>query len=335
MSKKVLVTGGAGFIGSALVKTLVKNGYDVRVYDNGFRDSKHRLKTLGNEVEFIKGDIRDFHRVCQAMSGIDMVIHLACINGTEFFYTMPDTVLDVSVKGTMNAIDACLKEGVRDFLFASSSEVYQTPPRVPTPEDVRLIIPDPLNPRYSYAGGKIIGELLTLNFGQKFFNRAIVFRPHNVYGPDMGWKHVIPQFVLRMKKLSDKNKKDVIDFPIQGSGKETRSFCYIDDFVDGLIKVIQFGKHMEIYNIGIDKETRIQDLATKIAKYFHRTIKLIPDGIAMGGTLTRCPDISKLRKLGYDPKVTLSKGLGITASWYITNAQAEPSSHETYKFKPS
>ena len=91
------------------------------------------------------------------------------------------------------------REGVRSLVLASSSEVYQTPPHVPTDESAPLVVPDPTNPRYSYGGGKIISELMAINYGRKFFDRVLIFRPHNVYGPDMGCEHVIPQFALRLK----------------------------------------------------------------------------------------------------------------------------------------
>ena len=153
----------------------------------------------------------------------------------------------------INVIDGCIKNNVKELILASSSEVYQTASKIPTDETASLIVPDPLNPRYSYGGGKIISELLTINYGRKYFDRAIVFRPHNVYGPDMGWEHVIPQFVLRMKELS-KGKGKNIKFPIQGTGKQTRAFCFIDDFIGGLMLVLEKGKHLGIYNIGTMEE---------------------------------------------------------------------------------
>src|SRR3979409_549385 len=115
---------------------------------------------------------------------------------------------------------ACRSEGVRSLVLASSSEVYQTPPEVPTDEHAPLLVPDPSNPRYSYGGGKIISELMAINYGRKYFERVLIFRPHNVYGPDMGWEHVIPQFALRMKMAAELNPVGVIPFPIQGSGQE-------------------------------------------------------------------------------------------------------------------
>ena len=134
-----------------------------------------------------------------AARGVDSILHLAYVNGTEFFYSKPALVLDVGVRGMINVLDACRRHGIRELVLASSSEVYQTPPSIPTPENVPLSVPDPLNPRYSYGGGKIICELMAINYGRQDFDRVLIFRPHNVYGPDMGWEHVLPQFALRLE----------------------------------------------------------------------------------------------------------------------------------------
>lgn len=313
---KYLVTGGMGFIGSALVRRLLKDGHRVRVFDNGFRGGFGRLKDISSRIEVVKADIREPEDVRKACKGVDAVCHLAYLNGTEIFYTKPELVLEVGVKGIVNVIDACIKEGVRELIVASSSEVYQTPPNIPTNEKVPLSVPDPLNPRYSYGGGKIISELMAINYGRKYFDRVIIFRPHNVYGPDMGKEHVIPQFILRMKGLCGKNSSKQIQFPIQGTGKETRSFVYIDDFIDGLMLAIKKGEHLGIYNIGTTEEVTIKKVAAEVGKYFNRKIVVKPGKPVGGGTLRRCPDISKLKKLGYAPKISFAKGLKLTAAWY-------------------
>ena len=320
MKKKFyLVTGGSGFIGAALVRRLVQNGHRVRVLDNQSRGKRARLADVSKRIEFIQADIRNKKAVEKAVQGVDGVCHLAFVNGTEFFYKMPDLVLDVGVKGIMNVIDACVKLKVKELIVASSSEVYQTPHQIPTDEGVPMTIPDPLNPRYSYAAGKILSEILALNFGRKFFERVIIFRPHNVYGPDMGQEHVLPQFVMRLKKLLS-TKAEVIPFPIQGSGRETRSFIYIDDFIDGLMRVIEKGKHLQIYHIGTSEEIKIKDVAGLVAGYFGRKIKIIPGRKTAGSTDRRCPDITKLKKLGFTPRLFLKDGLPLLARWYDENA---------------
>lgn len=317
--KKYLVTGGTGFIGSALVRRLVKERHQVRVLDNNVRGIPERLQDVAGKVEMREADIRDPQAVAAACEGIDRVVHLAFINGTEFFYTKPELVLEVGVKGMVNVLDGCMKHGVKELFVASSSEVYQSPPHIPTDERVPLSIPDPLNPRYSYAGGKIISELMTINYGRKYFDRAVIFRPHNVYGPDMGWEHVIPQFVLRMKELSKKNDK-TIQFPVQGTGKETRSFVYINDFIDGLMLILEKGEHLGIYHIGSMEEIPIKQVASEVGNYFGREVSIVPGKPATGGTKRRCPDVTKLRKLGYSPTVPFKEGLQRTAKWYDENA---------------
>ena len=124
---------------------------------------------------------------------------LGFVNGTKFFYERPDLVLDVGIRGALNTIDAAKKYDVEKYIMASSSEVYQQPTVVPTTEDERIIIPDISNPRFSYSGGKILSELLTLHYFSNSDTQRIVFRPHNVYGPDMGWEHVIPEFMRRVR----------------------------------------------------------------------------------------------------------------------------------------
>ena len=319
-SKRILVTGGTGFLGSQLVARLVSEGYYVRVLDNDSRGSKKRLQNISSKIHFIHGAIRNLSVVKKACQEIDCVFHLAFINGTAFFYQKPELVLDVGVKGIINVIDACLAHNVPEFFLASSSEVYQTPPKIPTNETVSLSIPDPLNPRYSYGGGKIISELMAINFGRKFFKRVVIFRPHNVYGPDMGYEHVIPQLSLKMKKLCLKTK-GLVNFPIEGTGKETRSFVYIDDFIDGLMLLLKKGKHLNIYHVGTAQEISIEKVAQKIAKYFKRDIRVIPGILKKGGTTRRCPDITKISQLGFSPKITIEEGLGRTVAWYDAHSK--------------
>src|SRR5579862_5900240 len=161
---RYLVTGGTGFLGSALVKRLVKDGHSVRVFDNNSRGKVARLNDVLNSIEYVEGDIRDAAAVQKACHGVQCIVHLAYVNGTEFFYSKPDLVLEVGVVGMVNVINGCRAENVREFFLASTSEVYQTPPVVPTPETVPLVVPNPFNPRYSYGGGKIICELMAVNF---------------------------------------------------------------------------------------------------------------------------------------------------------------------------
>ena len=322
--RRFLVTGGTGFIGAGLVKGLLAAGAQVRSLDNDSRGSKEKLGKAAADVELVVGDIRDSEAVANAVQGMDSVCHLAYVNGTEFFYTKPELILEVAVKGMMNVIDACIRHGVRELVLASSSEVYQTPPKVPTDETAPLVVPDVMNPRYSYGGGKIISELLAVNYGRKHFERVLIFRPHNVYGPDMGWEHVIPQFALRMRELHTRQPEGVLPFPIQGTGRETRSFIYIDDMIDGVLRVMQGGEHLGIYHIGSGEETSVEQLAVETGRCYGRAVSVVPGELSAGSTHRRCPDIGKLRSLGFAPRVPLAEGLARTVRWYDENSHRKP-----------
>ncbi len=323
MAKSYLVTGGSGFIGSALVRRLIARGDRVRVIDNLSRGHQRRLAGVADDVEFVEADIRDAAAVSRATQGIDCVCHAAFVNGTQFFYSMPQLVLDVGIRGMLNVLDACLEHNVPELFLASSSEVYQTPPQIPTDETVPFSIPDPMNPRYSYAAGKITSEILAINYARTHFERMVIFRPHNVYGPDMGWEHVIPQFILRMDKLC-RDATGPIRFKILGTGRETRAFVHIDDFTDGLEILLDRGRHREIYNIGTSAEVTVAELARQTASYFGRTVELVPGPPAAGSTARRCPNVAKLTALGYSPKIDLAQGLSVTAKWYVDHAQLAP-----------
>jgi dTDP-glucose 4,6-dehydratase/UDP-glucose 4-epimerase len=313
---RVLVTGGFGFLGSHLVRGLLRRGCEVVVLDNAFRGSKNKLSATEHAaIREFEGDIRDSTIVRQAMQGVDCVCHLAFINGTRYFYEMPDQVLEVGIKGVLNTLEAAIACNVPDYIFASSSEVYQSASVIPTPEDVPASIPDVLNPRYSYGGAKLLGELMAFNYGRKHFARTVVFRPHNVYGADMGYEHVIPEFAVRMQHHWAEGKR-AFGFPIQGDGLDTRAFVYIDDFTDGLLRVVFDGQDQNVYHIGNDEEVTVADLAHRIAGIMGCEITLEPSERPRGATSRRCPDIRKLRTLGYRPQIPLSEGLRRTVAWY-------------------
>jgi len=313
---RILVTGGSGFIGAALVRRLVRDGHAVRVLDNNSRGHVGRLTDVMDSVEFVTGDIRDAETVRKAVAGMDQVQHLAAVNGTKHFYEKPEVVLDVGVRGMLNVLDACRSEGVGDLVVASSSEAYQTPPMVPTPEDIPLVVPNVLNARYSYGGSKLISELLAINWGRSGFDRVAIFRPHNVYGPDMGWEHVVPEFVRRAVNAVDLTPRGPVHFTIQGDGSQTRAFVHIDDAIDGIVTVAEKGEHLGIYHIGNPEEVAIADLARQVVACFGREAELVAGPPAPGGTDRRCPDIAKLQALGYAPRIPLAEGLPPVVAWY-------------------
>ena len=304
LKKYILITGGSGFIGSAITKHLVKRKNKVIVFDNNSRGKSSRLKEVKNKIRFIKGDIRNRKKLLSIRDQVDTVIHLAYVNGTKFFYKKPFEILDIAVNGLINILDFCKKKNVKNFYLASSSEVYQNPFKIPTNEEEMLKIPSIYNPRYSYGGGKIISELYGLHFAKKFLKKFIIFRPHNVYGKDMGNEHVIPEFINRFKKLRNKEK-----FLIYGTGKEVRSFIHIDDFVHGFDRILKKGKNQEIYNIGTNEKITISKLAKLIAKVLGKNIKFKKTKILKGSPSIRCPDIKKIKKLGFKHNISLKNGI--------------------------
>ncbi|MBE8183135.1 MAG: NAD-dependent epimerase/dehydratase family protein [Candidatus Portiera sp.] len=315
---KVLVTGGTGFVGSYLVKRLIEEGLDVRVMDNNLRGDLSRLDGLKDKFEFIEADICDYADTLAATRGMDTVFHLAFINGTKNFYENPDKVLGVGVKGAINTLDAAMELGVKNYAVTSSSEVYQEPTHIPTTEDERIIIPDIMNPRYSYSGGKIITELLALHYTKSSNMKVVILRPHNFYGANMGYGHVIPHFAMKMRAASNGGDVKEIDFPIQGTGEEERSFCHIDDAVDGMLIGTILGESNNIYHIGTEEILSIRDLAHLVADSMGLKINLIPTALMEGGTPKRCPSIAKIGKLGYKPKISLREGVASTVAWYAS-----------------
>lgn len=297
--KTILITGASGFIGNALYSKLKNENYNIIGLDNFFRGKNLKNQTI------IKGSIFDKKILKKLIRKSDIIIHLVAINGTRNFYNIPDKVFEVSMRGAMILYD-CLNEigdKNKKILLASSGEVYGEPKKIPTDERVSLVVKDIFNNRYSYGGGKICQDLIARYLISKVVKECIIFRPHNVYGPNMGFDHVIPE--LMMKSLNAKNK-----ITIEGSGKETRSFCYIDDFLNGLIILIKKRINgFNIFNIGNDYEISINNLTKLIIKNSKKNLLVQNKKLRTGSSKRRCPDIKKIKKLGYKPIVSLETGI--------------------------
>jgi dTDP-glucose 4,6-dehydratase/UDP-glucose 4-epimerase len=313
---RYLITGGAGFIGSALVRRLTADGHEVRVLDNFSRGRGERL--AGVPCEIVHGDVRSPSGVADAMQGCDAVAHLAYLQGTQTFYAEPREVLDVAMRGMLNVLAACEATGCGQLLLASSSEAYQVAAQVPTPETVPLTVPDVLNPRYSYGGGKIACELMALAWGRAgVLDQVTIARPHNIIGPDMGREHVVPEFALRMNRLIAEHPAGIIPFPIQGTGAETRSFCYIDDCVGQLNLLLTSDTGpASVYHVGVMDERTIADVAQGVARCYGRDIKVIPGTLPKGSPPRRLPDTAKISRLGYVPATGFREALIRTVRWY-------------------
>jgi nucleoside-diphosphate-sugar epimerase len=314
---RYLVTGGAGFIGSALVKRLAGTGNnEVRVLDDMSRGVPARL--AGVPCEIVRGDVRSEADVNRAMHGCDSVVHLAYLQGTQTFYSEPRQVLDVAVRGITNILSACEKNGTTEMLLVSSSEAYQVATEVPTPETVPLSVPDPLNPRYSYGGGKIISELMTIAWQRTgVLDKLVIARPHNIIGPDMGREHVVPEFALRMNRLVQEQPKGIIPFPIQGTGQETRSFCWIGDCVHQLVSLLVHADAQGIYHVGVMDERTITDVAHGVAACYGREIKVQPGALPKGSPPRRLPDTRKIQEfVSAETSLSFQEALRRTVEWY-------------------
>jgi len=314
----ILITGGAGFIGSHLAAHYLEEGFDVTIWDNLVRGTldgrlwewiKDKRLTFSNVDLTDTGMLSDLER-----NEFDIVFHLAAINGTRFFYEIPYEVIRVNLISLFNILELLPEFDDPKLVWTSSSEVYagsfevaELP--IPTPEDVPLSISDVFNPRFSYAGSKIAGELICLNYARAHDLDISIVRPHNIYGPKMGREHVIPEFLLRIFKEEN-------PFPIYGA-ENSRAFCYVADFIKGLEKVASSrNTNGEILNLGNDEEVKIIELAELMFDIlnFHPKVEVFP--APLGSVLRRCPDIDKVRKLvGYEPEISLQEGIKRTCEW--------------------
>lgn len=307
-----LITGGSGFLGSSIANYLLKKNYKILIFDNNSRGKLERLLKSKN-LFFIKGDIKNFKDLNKCSKyKIGNIIHMAYINGTKNFYKYPIDVMEVAYYGMINILNFSIKNNIKKFFLASSSEVYGKPKRIPTDERETLKIEDVFNPRFSYAGGKIFCELIASTYRKKF-NKLIIFRPHNIFGADMGKDHVVPEIIEKIKN-SKKNKISII-----GTGNETRAFMYVEDFSRALYTIIKRGQHMNIYNIGIKKETKIINLIKLIIKAIGKKIKIEKIKNLEGSPGRRCPNVNKLAKLGFKPKYSLSHGIRLTLKKELKN----------------
>ena len=314
-----VVTGGGGFIGHHLVKHLM-NISKVVVLDNFSRGTPERLVGLEDRVLIRNCDITNYDDIekCLIDFNVKIIYHLAAINGTGNFYKIPINIMDVGILGCLNVLTFAQKYRVKKVITASSAEVYQECDIVPTPEDVPLIVPDVKNPRFSYGLSKIYTEYYSYHFGLKHNMNISIFRPHNVFGPDMGLQHVIPQFIMEfLKKI---NTNEGVRIETKGSLEAVRAFCYVDDIVKGLILLSKKNSGVNVYNIGNTQCVKMSELLDQIGRLLKCEYTVLEGkNEHAGGSMLRCPDITKIRDLGYKCSVPLSEGLLKTIEWYQDN----------------
>lgn len=267
------------------------------------------LTDLKDKIKLIKGSVTVAEDWKKIPKDIDFVYHFAAINGTKYFYEIPEIVLEVNVTGTLNFLNWLKDSNVKRIFFASSSEVYGFPNKIPTPETEPLMVPDPKNPRFSYSSSKIIGETMIINYAKKYGLDYIIGRFHNVYGPAMGFEHVIPDFLRKCIKNEE--------FKIQGTGNQTRCFCFIVDAINGINLISEHPNAInKIFNIGTSEEITINELIILLSKIHGKKIVPIKTGFENTGIQRRVPDLTKIFSMGYKPRVSLEEGLKITYNWY-------------------
>lgn len=329
MSKKILVTGADGFIGSHLTEELVRRGYDVRAFVmyNSF-DSWGWLDSSPDEIksnlEIFAGDIRDPHGVNTAMQGCDAVLHLAALIGIPYSYHSPDTYIDTNVKGTLNIVQAARGLGLSRVIHTSTSEVYGTARFVPITEE------HPLQGQSPYSASKIGADQVALSFYSSFGTPVTVVRPFNTYGPRQSARAVIPTIIAQIASGQRKVRL--------GSLHPTRDFSYISDTVAGFVAALEAEQGAgEVINLGSNFEISIGDTVAMIAGLMQADIEIETDDTRIR------PDMSEVERLwadngkalrlfdwrpDYAGKDGLRRGLQETIAWF-----REPANLKRYKLK--
>ncbi len=322
---KILITGGAGFIGYHLARYLLNDeNHTLVLVDNlqrGSMDEDLQELLKNSRVQFIQADLTDQSFFQSLPTDFDHVYHLAAVNGTKWFYKIPDEVLRINTLSLIYILE-WIKTLPRKpkLCFTSSNEAYagaieafgQLP--IPTPENVPLVISDVYNPRWTYAGTKLIGEQFVIFYAQTHHIPAIIVRPHNFYGPRAGYDHVIPEWCT---KITQKMDPFVLYSP-----EETRTFCYITDAVRAMSMLMDSPatntEPIPTIHIGNTDEITMRDLAEKmfaITEWHPQTFNEQPS--PAGSVKRRLADITKIKNLiGWEPQISLDEGLRQTFTWY-------------------
>jgi len=315
---RVLLLGGAGFVGYHLAERLSREGDDVTIVDDlsrGRMDSGLESLLARPTVRFVRADLTVPGALAELPRAWDQVYLLAAVVGVRNTMSDPARVIRINTLATVNVLD-WLTPDAGVIFFSSTSEAYAggvarglVP--VPTPEDVPLSIDDISHPRFAYAASKILGEAAVLHYAKAKGVAVVVGRFHNVYGPRMGMDHVIPELCLRALARED---------PFRVFGPEQRrAFCHIADALEAITRLmVTEGARGQIVNVGNDTdETRVSDLLALILRIAKFAPTLAPAAAPSGSVARRCPDLKKLRALtGFAPKVSLEHGVRETFDWY-------------------
>jgi UDP-glucuronate decarboxylase len=317
MGERALITGGAGFIGFHLARALVARGFRVTLVDNFFRSAVDaELQGLLHDVDLVECDLTQPIAPHMLDGGYSQIYHLAAVVGVRYSNEIPHYVLRTNLLTTIHLLDWCVEHPDARVLFSSTSEVLDGSIRlglasIPVRESVPFIIADPALPRASYALSKMAGELLCHHYARAYRFPVRVVRLYNVYGPRMGYDHVIPQLIQRIQDRQD-------PFVLYGAD-QTRAFCHVDDAVSAMIRLMELpSADPVVANVGNDQEEiRIRDLAQQLFAItaFSPTLRIRP--APRGSPDRRCPDLTTIRQLiDYQPTTPLAIGLRQTYAWY-------------------
>lgn len=332
--RKILISGAAGFIGAALAQRLPKDRTVKLLIDRipeAELDPDFRKLIKRPDVYYLCIDLMDREAVSALPKDVDTIYHLAAVIGVEQVQRAPDRVLEVNALTALNIFHYARTLGnLRRVLFSSTSEVYAGTLKhfgipVPTGENVPLCLEDVSTPRTSYALSKVYGEGVAFAWRHNYGIPITIVRYHNIYGPRMGFRHVIPQTFVKIAESDGK-----IEVP---SPDHTRAFCYIDDAVEATIRCGESANtEGKIVHIGSSaEEIAIRDLVLRIADIMDRRIRISDMPDTPGSPARRCPDTSVLERLtGYRAQVSLKEGLRLTYEWYrdrlpLRAAQTGPS----------
>lgn len=310
--KPVLVTGGAGLIGHRLVAKLLELGARVTVVDDLSKGNEGNLEPFLGRIRFIRSDLLDPRVAREALRGQEVCFHLAAkIGGIGYFHKTPATSLRDNSIMAFNLWDAAIGSNAK-MVCLSSSMVFERASVFPTPESALESTPPPMS---GYGFSKLVAEYIARTYWEEFGVRYVIVRPFNAYGPGempgeyVGYAHVIPDLIR--KALSGQYPLEIL-----GSGKQTRSYTYVDDVADAILYVAERAENDD-FNIGTGIETTVEELAGIIWMLCGRKeplrIKHLP-GLKYD-VQRRVPDISKMASLGWGPKVGLDEGLRRTIEW--------------------
>ena len=303
-NKKVLVTGGAGFIGSNLVKKLISDKNEVVVIDDLSSGFISNISNIDG-VKYINGDIRNRKQVNDAIKGVEVVFHLAASVGNKRSIDFPLIDSQINVLGTLNILEECVKEGVRKIVTSSSAGIFGELKTIPIKED------HPIEPDSPYGCSKLCEEKLCLSYSKLYDLEAVCLRYFNVFGPNQrfdAYGNVIPIFVYKML-----HNEPII---VYGDGNQTRDFVHVNDVVQANINSANSIGVSEAFNIASGNRISINDVIKLITKNYKKEVKIEYANKRPGDVMHSLADISFARnEINYNPSVDLEKGINDYVNW--------------------